>query len=82
MRNILEHAPKNLLASLWWCERKFPNEFALRTVNRNLNSTEAPIGDQVSEERLALYGRQMAEFVANEQKGTTSPSEGAAENAS
>ena len=63
--------PRNWVAAMTYLERKYPNEFALRTVNRNLNSTEAPIGDQVPEQRLLEYGRQMAEFArANEQKET------------
>jgi hypothetical protein len=62
--------PRNWVAAMTYLERKYPNEFALRTVNRNLNSTEAPIGDQAPEARLLEYGKQMAEFAkANEQKG-------------
>jgi hypothetical protein len=68
--------PRNWVAVMTYLERKYPNEFALRTVNRNLNSTEAPIGDQVPEARLLEYSKQMSEFVrANEQKGAGSPSE-------
>jgi hypothetical protein len=67
--NVRKHAPRNLLASLWWLERTAPNRFALKTVHRNLNSTEAPIGDHVPESRLLEYSRQMAELAqANEQK--------------
>ena len=32
--------PKNWVAAMTYLERKYPNEFALRTVNRNLNSTD------------------------------------------
>jgi hypothetical protein len=65
--------PRNWVAAMTYLERKYPNEFALRTVNRNLNSTEAPIGDQVPEARLLEYSKQMAEFAkANEQKGSES----------
>jgi hypothetical protein len=60
--NIAKHAQKNLLASLWWLERRFPNEFALRTVNRNINSGDAPIGDQVGVEQLRRYGKLMLQF--------------------
>jgi hypothetical protein len=50
-------------------ERKWRNEFSLKVIHSNLNSTEAPIGDQVPEQRLLEYGRQMAEFAqANEQE--------------
>jgi hypothetical protein len=68
--NIRKHAPRNLLASLWWLERRFPSQFALRTVNRNLNSIDQPIGDQVPEERLREYGRQMLEFARENQAKT------------
>jgi hypothetical protein len=72
--------PRNWVAAMTYLERKYPNEFALRTVNRNLNSTEAPIGEAVPEQRLLEYGRQMAEFAkGNEPKGTASPSVGAVE---
>jgi hypothetical protein len=60
--NIQKHAPKNVLASLWWLERRYPSEFALRTVKRNINSGDTPIGDPVTEERLHRYGKLMLEF--------------------
>jgi hypothetical protein len=68
--DIRKHAPRNVLASLWWLERRFPSQFALRTVNRNLNSIDQPIGDQVPEERLREYGRQMLEFARENQAKT------------
>src|SRR5258708_10355780 len=37
--NIRKHAPRNVLASLWWLERTLPGRFALKTVHRDLNST-------------------------------------------
>jgi hypothetical protein len=49
--NVRKHAPRNVLASLWWLERKYPNEFALRTVNRNISSHELVL-DRVSPEQL------------------------------
>jgi hypothetical protein len=55
LANIAKHAEKNVLASLWWLERRYPNEFALRVVNRNVNCNETPIGDQVGEEQLQRY---------------------------
>jgi hypothetical protein len=60
--NIKKHAPKNVLASLWWLERRYPSQFALRTVNRNLNSTDSPIGDKVDEEQLRRYAALMEDF--------------------
>jgi hypothetical protein len=55
--------PKNWQAAMCYLERRYPLEFSLRIpVNRALNSTDQPIGDQVSEERLREYGRLMLEF--------------------
>jgi hypothetical protein len=51
-QNILRQAPKNVIASLWWLERNYPEEFALRTVNRNISSHELVL-DKVSPEQLA-----------------------------
>jgi hypothetical protein len=62
--------PKTWVAAAWYLERRHPELYALKTVHRNLNSTEAPIGDLIPEQRLLEYGRQMAEFArSNEQKG-------------
>ena len=52
VQNILKQAPKNVIASLWWLERNYPEEFALRTVNRNVTSHELVL-DKVSPEQLA-----------------------------
>jgi hypothetical protein len=30
--NVRKHAPRNVIASLWWLERRYPNQFALRNV--------------------------------------------------
>jgi hypothetical protein len=72
--NIRKHAPKNLLASLWWLERRFPNQFALRNVNRSEGSTDQPIGDKVDEDQLRRYAAQMEDFAReNEAKEATQP---------
>jgi hypothetical protein len=42
--NIRKHAPRNVLASLWWLERRYPNQFALRNVYRSEAATDQPIG--------------------------------------
>jgi hypothetical protein len=60
--NIRKHAPKNLLASLWWLERTLPGRFALKTVHRDLNSTDQPIGDKIDEDQLRRYAALMEEF--------------------
>jgi hypothetical protein len=48
--------PKNWVAAMTYLERKYPNEFALRTVNRNLNSTDKPIGDQIDKDQASPVG--------------------------
>lgn len=60
--NIKKHAPRNVLASLWWLERRHPKLFALRRVDRDTESTEQMIGDAIPAERLAEYGRLMLEM--------------------
>lgn len=54
--------PKNWVAAMTYLERKYPNEFALRTVNRNLNSTDQPVGDKIDEARLRHYAELMGSF--------------------
>src|SRR5262249_4943792 len=63
-QNILKQAPKNVLASLWWLARNYPDEFALRTVSRNITSHELVLG-RVSPEQLAEDIR-LARAVAEE----------------
>jgi len=60
--NIVRHAPKSVLASLWWMERRFPSEFALRAVNRDLALEEKPVGNEIPKERLEKYGALMLEM--------------------
>ncbi len=60
--NIRKHAPRNLLASLWWLERRHPALFSLRQVNRSEGSTDQPIGDKVDEEQLRRYAALMEDF--------------------
>ena len=59
----MKHAPRNVLASLWWLERRYPSEFALRAVNRdNGANEEKTIGEAIPAERLARYGQLMLEM--------------------
>ncbi|MGA8480516.1 MAG: hypothetical protein WB696_21345 [Chthoniobacterales bacterium] len=60
--NVKRHAPRNVLASLWWLERRFPNQFALKPVHRSEGSSEQPIGDRIDESQLRRYSELMAEF--------------------
>jgi hypothetical protein len=52
------------MASLWWLERNYPDEFALRTVSRNITSHELVL-DKVSPEQLTEDIR-LARVVAEE----------------
>jgi hypothetical protein len=77
--NIRKHAPRNVLASLWWLERRYPNQFALRNVNRSEGSTDQPIGDKIDEDQLRRYAAQMEDFRReNESKTPALPSSEAA----
>jgi hypothetical protein len=60
--NITKHAPKSILASLWWLERRYPADFALRAVNRDQALEEKPVGNAIPLERLREYSQLMAEF--------------------
>jgi hypothetical protein len=60
--NVRKHAPRNLLASLWWLERTAPSRFALRPVYRPEAQAEAAIGDKIDESQLRRYAELMAEF--------------------
>ena len=62
--NITKHAAKNVAASMFWLERRYPAEFALRVVNRQINSQE-PVLDRVSPEQL-IEDIRLAQQVANE----------------
>jgi hypothetical protein len=67
--NIRKHAPRNVLASLWWLERRFPQHFALKPVHRSEGSSEQPIGDKIDEEQLRRYANLIKAFQAeNEAK--------------
>jgi hypothetical protein len=51
-------------ASMYWLERRYPNEFALRVVNRQINSQE-PVLDRVTPEQL-IEDVRLAQQVASE----------------
>jgi hypothetical protein len=55
MANIKQHASKNLLASLWWLERRYPAEFALRNVNRPDPEREKKLEEEIPAEALARH---------------------------
>jgi hypothetical protein len=60
--NIRKHAPRNVLASLWWLERRFPAHFALRHVHRPEGEKDQPIGDKIDEAQLRRYATLMEDF--------------------
>jgi hypothetical protein len=68
--NIRKHAPRNVLASLWWLERRFPQHFALKPVHRSEGSSEQPIGDRIDESQLRRYSELMEDFRKENQAKT------------
>jgi hypothetical protein len=68
--NISKHSVKNVAASLFWLERRYPNEFALRTVIRDTVEAEArAVFDKISMEQLIENARLAAEIAANPPAG-------------
>jgi hypothetical protein len=55
--------PRNWVSGMTYLERKYPNEFSLRNVNRTDDTgSSQPIGNEIPAERLAEYGRLMLEM--------------------
>jgi len=68
--NISKHSIKNVVASMFWLERRYPNEFALRTVIRDTVEAEArAVFDKISMEQLIENARLAAEIAANPPPG-------------
>jgi hypothetical protein len=65
VESVMRAGEKSWMAHAWYLERVLPHLYALKSVNRSESSTEQPIGDQVSQERLLEYSRLMAEFARN-----------------
>lgn len=59
---VLHHAVKHYQAAQWWLERAHPDRYALKSVIREGDTAEQPIGNEIPAERLAEYGRLMLEF--------------------
>jgi len=68
-QNVMMQAPKNVAASLWWLERSFPDRYALRVVNRQINSHELVL-DKVTPEQL-IEDIKLAKEVAGERPQLT-----------
>ena len=72
--NILKHSAKNVAASMFWLERRYPNEFALKTVSRDSAQMEQQaLCDKISIEQLAANARLAAEIAANPPPGLREP---------
>jgi hypothetical protein len=68
--NITRHAAKNVAASMFWLERRYPNEFALKTVSRDSPQTERlALCDKISFEQLVANAKLAAEIAANPPPG-------------
>jgi hypothetical protein len=64
--NITKHAAKNVAASMFWLERRYPNEFVLKTVSRDSAQTEQQaLCDKISLEQLIENAKLAAEVAAN-----------------
>jgi hypothetical protein len=78
--NITRHSVKNVAASMFWLERRYPNEFALKTVSRDSAQTEQQaLCDKISLEQLVANAKLAAEIAANPPPGLVNsiPSEAA-----
>jgi hypothetical protein len=78
--NITKHAEKNVTASMFWLERKFPNEFSLKQVVRDFSGVEQQlVCDKISLEQLVENAKLAAEIAANPPLGlvNSTPSEAA-----
>ena len=77
MANIKRHSAKTVAASMFWLERRYPNEFALRTVIRDTVEAEArAVFDKISMEQLIENARLAAEIAAKPPSGLVPPPSG------
>jgi hypothetical protein len=67
MANVKRHAGKNLLASLWWLERRHPNLFALKNVIREIDPDAKVIGEKLTESELLEIQERMTDFARKNQ---------------
>jgi hypothetical protein len=68
--NILKHSAKTVVASMWWLERRYPGEFALRQVIREeVNSAAQEVFGKISLEQLIENARLAREVAANPPPG-------------
>jgi hypothetical protein len=68
--NISQHSKRNVIASMWWLERRYPNEFALRQVIREeVNSAAQEVFGKISLEQLIKNARLAKEVAAQPPPG-------------
>jgi hypothetical protein len=80
--NITKHSIKNVAESMFLLERRYPNEFALRTVIRDMVTDEArAVFDKISLEQLVENARLAAEIAANPPSGLAATPPGLPESA-
>jgi len=79
--NITRHAAKTVAASMFWLERRYPNEFALKSVNRDSGGEleQAALCDKISLEQLIENARLAAAIAANPPPGLRERVPGVAE---
>jgi hypothetical protein len=78
--NITKHAAKNVAASMFWLERRYPNEFALKTVNRDSGDMEQLAQcNKISLEQLVANAKLAAEIAASPPPGLRERVPGVAE---
>jgi hypothetical protein len=64
--NLTRHATKNAAASMFWLERRYPNEFALRTVVRT-NPDDKELEPEIPAEVLARHRALMLEMAREDE---------------
>jgi hypothetical protein len=70
IKNMLRHSAKSVVASMWWLERRYPNEFALRQVIREeVNSAAQEVFGKISLEQLIENARLAKEVADNPPPG-------------
>ena len=68
--NTLKHFCKNVAASMFWLERRYANEFALKTVSRDSSQMEQQaLCDKIGLEQLVANAKLAAEIAANPPPG-------------
>jgi hypothetical protein len=69
--NITKHAAKSVAASMFWLERRYPAEFALKTVTRESGGAleQQALCDKISLAQLVENAKLAAEVAANPPPG-------------